>query len=270
MIKKMKRSQKDRVIAGFFGGLGDYFNTDPVLLRVLGVFLLFWNGFWAFVVYIVAVLIIPVKDETEEGQGEVSVGSNEREQKFWRLLLLVILIILLLVPAIGLFGVSRFMFNVQPEVFFESIISENYEGRPIGDNLMVQEESWPVIEKSLINDHLEVEVLEPGEDSEIFASHQKLGRDRNHVYIWAQVTRYRLSDGELELIQGRSGPAIILTDEYGITGSLIMEEDNLSKVIGQFPDRLRDRIMNFRSNERAVIDHLENEAEMKARNFYGL
>ena len=35
MDKKLKRSSSDRVLAGVCGGIGEYFNTDPVV-RVFG------------------------------------------------------------------------------------------------------------------------------------------------------------------------------------------------------------------------------------------
>lgn len=42
--KKFNRSKTDRKIAGICGGLGEYFTIDPVMFRLLFVFLLFFAG----------------------------------------------------------------------------------------------------------------------------------------------------------------------------------------------------------------------------------
>ena len=47
--RRFYRSRKDRMIAGVCGGLAEYFNIDPVLVRVLMVFLL-PMGFWAYLI----------------------------------------------------------------------------------------------------------------------------------------------------------------------------------------------------------------------------
>jgi len=43
MTKRLYRSTKDRKIAGVCGGLGEYFDIDPVLVRVLAIaYLICW------------------------------------------------------------------------------------------------------------------------------------------------------------------------------------------------------------------------------------
>lgn len=58
MAKKLYRSIKDRRIAGVCGGLGEYFGTDPVLIRLAAVisFVCFGAGLLA---YIIAWIIMP-------------------------------------------------------------------------------------------------------------------------------------------------------------------------------------------------------------------
>ena len=62
MAKKMKRlyrSKKDKVLGGVCGGIGEYFNIDPVIVRVLwAVFGLTIVGILA---YFLAWFIIPEK-----------------------------------------------------------------------------------------------------------------------------------------------------------------------------------------------------------------
>ncbi len=57
-VKKLYRSKKDRVLGGVCGGLGEYLNTDPVLLRVLWAVFFFVGGM-GLLAYIIAWIIMP-------------------------------------------------------------------------------------------------------------------------------------------------------------------------------------------------------------------
>lgn len=60
--KRLYRSDKNKVFAGILGGLGEYLNVDPVILRILWVFITVFTGFFpGIIVYIVAIFIIPKK-----------------------------------------------------------------------------------------------------------------------------------------------------------------------------------------------------------------
>ncbi len=59
-MKKLYRSRSDRKIAGIFGGIGEAYNMDPNVLRLLGVLLFFISGFFpVLITYIVAWVIVP-------------------------------------------------------------------------------------------------------------------------------------------------------------------------------------------------------------------
>ncbi len=59
-MKKLYRSKKDSKIAGICGGIGEYFNVDPTLVRLLFVFLFIVTGFIPMaVMYPIAWWIIP-------------------------------------------------------------------------------------------------------------------------------------------------------------------------------------------------------------------
>ncbi len=59
-MKKLYRSKTDRKIAGIFGGIGELYNIDPNLLRILSILLLFLTGFIPILsTYIIAWIIIP-------------------------------------------------------------------------------------------------------------------------------------------------------------------------------------------------------------------
>lgn len=62
MNKKLKRSNSDKVIAGVCGGFGEYFNIDPVIIRIIWVLLLLLPGGPGFLAYLICALIIPQDD----------------------------------------------------------------------------------------------------------------------------------------------------------------------------------------------------------------
>jgi phage shock protein C len=58
--KRLYRSDKNKVFAGICGGLGEYFNVDPVAIRLLWVLVTVITGVLpGIIAYIVAIFIIP-------------------------------------------------------------------------------------------------------------------------------------------------------------------------------------------------------------------
>ena len=65
MEKKLRRSVKDCKLAGVCGGLAEYFNIDPTMVRVAYVLLSFFSaGFPGLLLYIILMLVMP-KAEAE-------------------------------------------------------------------------------------------------------------------------------------------------------------------------------------------------------------
>ena len=59
-MKHLYRSETNKVLAGVLGGLGEYFDVDPVVLRLAFVFLLLATAIVPGVIaYIAAVFIVP-------------------------------------------------------------------------------------------------------------------------------------------------------------------------------------------------------------------
>lgn len=59
-MKKLYKSKNDKVLSGLIGGLGEYFDVDPVLIRLGFVVVVFITGFFPGVIaYIIGVLIVP-------------------------------------------------------------------------------------------------------------------------------------------------------------------------------------------------------------------
>jgi phage shock protein PspC (stress-responsive transcriptional regulator) len=60
MNKKLMKSD-DRVLAGVCGGLAEYFDFDPVLVRVAYAFLTLFTAFSGLLLYIVLWIVMPDK-----------------------------------------------------------------------------------------------------------------------------------------------------------------------------------------------------------------
>ena len=59
-MKKLYRSESNKIFAGIIGGLGEYLNIDPTLLRILWILILVITGvFPGIIAYIVAIFIVP-------------------------------------------------------------------------------------------------------------------------------------------------------------------------------------------------------------------
>jgi phage shock protein C len=84
-MKRLYRSRTDRKIAGIFGGLGELYEVDPNLLRLLAVLVFLISGFFpVLVTYVVAWIIIPEgkpENVTVSGSGEVSPAKKRTSGK---------------------------------------------------------------------------------------------------------------------------------------------------------------------------------------------
>jgi phage shock protein C len=61
MSQKLMRSPQSKIIAGVCGGLGEYFDVDPVFVRIIAVIFAFASGFGV-LAYIVAWVIMPQRE----------------------------------------------------------------------------------------------------------------------------------------------------------------------------------------------------------------
>lgn len=57
--KQLTRSTTNRMIAGICGGMGEYSNIDPTVIRLFAVLLLFVTGPGVLLAYLIMALIIP-------------------------------------------------------------------------------------------------------------------------------------------------------------------------------------------------------------------
>lgn len=61
-MKKLRRSRKDKVIAGICGGLGEYFNVDPVVFRIIFIIIALPGGI-SILLYFLMWVVIPLEDK---------------------------------------------------------------------------------------------------------------------------------------------------------------------------------------------------------------
>ena len=59
-MKRLYKSETNKIFAGIVGGLGEYLDVDPVLMRLGFVLLVFVTGFFPGVLaYIAAIFLVP-------------------------------------------------------------------------------------------------------------------------------------------------------------------------------------------------------------------
>ena len=65
-MRKLYRSKRRRLLGGVCGGIGEMFNIDATLVRLLVVLLSFFTGFLPiFAIYLISWLIIPLHGEAD-------------------------------------------------------------------------------------------------------------------------------------------------------------------------------------------------------------
>lgn len=77
--KKLYRSEEDKIIFGVCGGLSEYFEVDPVIVRIVFLLLLFTSNGVGLVLYLMLALILPSKAESKKedilGEAEKRIQS---------------------------------------------------------------------------------------------------------------------------------------------------------------------------------------------------
>lgn len=63
--KKLYRSMADKKLCGVCGGLGEYFEVDPTLIRLLWVIFTFMGGA-GLLAYIICAIIVPQQNQLPE------------------------------------------------------------------------------------------------------------------------------------------------------------------------------------------------------------
>lgn len=77
MNRKLRRSNTDKVITGVCGGIGETFDIDPTIVRLIWAALCLM-GFSGVVLYIIASVIIPAEGDVI-GEEEVVDGQDDTQ-----------------------------------------------------------------------------------------------------------------------------------------------------------------------------------------------
>lgn len=84
MYKKLYRSNTDKMIGGVSGGIAEYFEIDPTIVRILFVLAVFFGG-GGLIAYIILWIIVPEKPYvfpgTQQTQNENQSGFTQPKQE---------------------------------------------------------------------------------------------------------------------------------------------------------------------------------------------
>lgn len=76
-MKRLTKSSTNRVMSGILGGVGEYFNIDPVIVRILFVIFAIATGGWGGVVlYLIGMFIIPERDSKWKSDETESISNT--------------------------------------------------------------------------------------------------------------------------------------------------------------------------------------------------
>ena len=64
MEKRLQRSRTEKMLGGVCGGLAEYFNVDPTLVRVIWIAITLLAGV-GILLYIILWLVVPLQSPTE-------------------------------------------------------------------------------------------------------------------------------------------------------------------------------------------------------------
>lgn len=115
------RSETNKIIAGVAGGLGEYFNIDPTIIRILFVLITIFGGS-GLIIYIILWLIIPSESDLPKTSQDAirsnledmksttqtfahsirNTGKNNDNSKFWWAIIIIVIGFFFLMSNYGL------------------------------------------------------------------------------------------------------------------------------------------------------------------------
>ncbi len=110
-MKKIYRSSTDKIIWGVCGGLGEYFQIDSVIVRILFILMLFADG-TGFFLYIILAIMMPSSSK------KTDIIKNEDNSKFR-----IFLGILLAIVGLNIMLGSVFNFNIFSFIDWKIVLS---------------------------------------------------------------------------------------------------------------------------------------------------
>lgn len=92
-MKKIRRSKNDRVLGGVCGGISEYFDLDPAIVRIVWIFFTLFGGS-GILAYIIALMIIP-DTLTNNEDSPKRINQYFSKINIWGILLIIVGCILL-------------------------------------------------------------------------------------------------------------------------------------------------------------------------------
>ena len=98
MERRLRRSRKERILFGVLGGIAEYFDLDPTLVRLFFILLFVFYPVQMTLLYLLAAFVIPEEESGEGGDNFIDeTGRKLREGSGNVKLLAIVLIVLGLV-----------------------------------------------------------------------------------------------------------------------------------------------------------------------------
>lgn len=118
--QRLFRSQSNKVFAGVCGGLAEYFDVDPVVVRILFVLMVLFGG-TGIVLYIAAIVIVPKRPftfpETGTAAQDIPPAPVKESARNWFGIVLVVLGALLLLSNMDMFHFFDFLEDTLEYIF---------------------------------------------------------------------------------------------------------------------------------------------------------
>jgi phage shock protein PspC (stress-responsive transcriptional regulator) len=113
-MKRIYRSQEDRIIAGVCGGFAEYLGIDPTLVRLVWIFFTIFGGL-GILAYVFSIILISEKDSSKAKEIKVD-DDNDEKLVLWGVVIIIVGILLFFRhrPMVGMLwhAVSGNWFNI--------------------------------------------------------------------------------------------------------------------------------------------------------------
>ncbi|MDI6765666.1 MAG: PspC domain-containing protein [Bacteroidota bacterium] len=150
--RRLYKSRRNKVIDGICGGIAEYFDMDPTIVRLLWVLITLMGGS-GFILYIIAMIIIPVNPEhlvIPQSITSLTNGGTDKRRFFGVMLILLgALILMLNMGWFWGFGWWSFSYKIMLPILFIIIgiffiyIHTTKKSQPISPPNLVMQESFP-------------------------------------------------------------------------------------------------------------------------------
>jgi len=114
--RKITRSISDRIFLGVCGGISNYLDVDPIILRLIFVFSILIGG-WGAVVYVLAAMLIPSEKVPDNLSAEESEHLKQVNSKTFTGTIFVLIGFFFIFDAYGLIGYFGAM-GIPPDLFW--------------------------------------------------------------------------------------------------------------------------------------------------------